>query len=128
MTEIAAIAGSMLSRRPIHISRGSVMALTLVMNSVTPISSQDSTKDSSAAVTTPNLMFGRMILNVARPRAGADAARGEIDAPVDLGQRHQDQHDREGHGHDRMRQRDAEPGVVADDALSPTARSAGNRA
>ena len=74
MTERAAIAGSMLSRKPIHISLGSVMALTLVTNSVTPISSQDRMNDSSHAVSRPNLMLGMMIF-VARSQTVAPSPR-----------------------------------------------------
>lgn len=81
ITDNAAIAGSMLSRRPIHISRGRVMALTLVMNRVTPISSHDRMKESSAAVTMPNLMLGTMICvarshtEAPRPRAARSMRR-----------------------------------------------------
>ena len=117
MTEIAAMAGSMLSRRPIHISRGRVMALTLVMNSVTPISSHDSTKDSSAAVAMPNLMLGMMILKARVARCGAEAARGKVDATVDLIERDKDEHHCKGRDHHRMGKRHAQPGVVADPAV-----------
>ena len=59
-TEIDATAGLMLSRSPIHISRGRVMASTLVMKSVTPISSQESTKDSSGRTVVDGLDLARM--------------------------------------------------------------------
>ena len=80
-TEIAAIAGSMLSLRPIHITRGKVIALTLDTKRVTPISSQERTNESKAAVRIPNLMLGKMTLNARcateapRPRAARSMRR-----------------------------------------------------
>src|SRR3546814_2272235 len=56
-TEIAAMAGSTLSRSPIQTRRGRVIASTLVTNSVTPISSHDSMKDRNAAEAMPKRML-----------------------------------------------------------------------
>ena len=95
-TETAATAGSMLSCTPIHIRRGSVMALTLVMNkrNADLVPGQHEGQQRGGDHAEPDVRQNDLEHPLRDGRA--QPARGEVDAPIELRELDEDEHHREG--------------------------------